>query len=66
MKPELITIIDIDGIDGQDYPDFCDAFVAEADYDGEPMTEEELDQLNDSTDSRIRSLIHDAILQHSI
>jgi len=66
MKPELITIIDIEGIDGRDYPDFCDAFVAEADYDGEPMTEEELDQLNDSTDARIQSLIQDAILQHSI
>ena len=66
MKPELITIIDIEGIDGRDYPDFCDAFVTEADYDGEPMTEEELDQLNNSTDVRIRSLIHDAILQHSI
>lgn len=66
MKPELITIIDIDGSVRIYYPDFCDAFVAEADYDGEPMTEEELDQLNDSTDSRIRSLIQDAILQHSI
>lgn len=51
-KPEIvldyskITEIEMDGIDTRDYPDFCDAFVASAMYDGREMTEEELDILN--------------------
>lgn len=42
-----IDDIDIDGIDTNDYPDFCDAFICSADYDGKPMTEAQLDELND-------------------
>jgi hypothetical protein len=34
-----------DGIDTEDYPDFCDAYIQSADYDGRPMTEEELIEL---------------------
>jgi len=40
--------IEIDGIDMSDYPDFCDAFVCYAEWEnGQPLTEQELDQLND-------------------
>lgn len=31
----------VDGVDSMDYPDFCDAFLAEGTYDGREMTEEE-------------------------
>jgi len=48
--PELIDNIEIDGIDTKDYPDFCDAFIASADYDGKEMTEEQLDKLNEDSD----------------
>ena len=40
----------VDGIDYADYPDFCDAYIASADYDGREMTDEELDLLNDDSD----------------
>jgi hypothetical protein len=30
-----------------DYPDYCDAFVSSADIDGRPMTEAELEELNE-------------------
>ena len=45
-----IDNIEVDGIDYADYPDFCDAYVASADYDGREMTDEELDLLNDDSD----------------
>lgn len=41
-----ITDIEVDGIDRSDYPDFCDAYIASAQYDGREMTEEELNELN--------------------
>jgi hypothetical protein len=41
-----IDNIEWDGIDHSDYPDYCDAFICAADYDGEPMTEEELESLD--------------------
>jgi len=43
----LIDNIEVDGIDTRDYPDFCDAYISYADYDGREMTDEELDVLND-------------------
>ena len=45
-----ISDVEVDGIDTADYPDFCDAFIASADYDGREMTDEELDTLNDDSD----------------
>jgi hypothetical protein len=36
-----------DGIDEEDFPDYCDAFILSADYDGEPMTEEEIESLDE-------------------
>jgi hypothetical protein len=45
-----ITDISIDGIDYSDYPDFCDAYIEEAFYDDIPLTEEQLDELNEDRD----------------
>lgn len=44
---ELITNITIDGIDHRDYPDYCDAFIDYAEYNGKEMTDEQLDALNE-------------------
>lgn len=46
MDYKLIDNIEMDGIDIADYPDFCDAFIASADYDGVPMTGAQLDEIN--------------------
>lgn len=43
-----ITNIEFEGIDYSDYPDFCDAYIISADLDGVPMTEEQLEALNES------------------
>lgn len=56
-----IDNIEIDGIDYADAPDFCDAYIASADYDGREMTDEELDVLNDDSDfvySAVEDWIH--------
>lgn len=46
MKFDLskISNVVIADIDPKDYPDFCDAYIESADYDGKEMTEEELDE----------------------
>lgn len=36
----------ISGVDFEDYPKFCDAYIESADYDGVPLTELELDELS--------------------
>ena len=49
MKIDFTKIanVEVDGIDHNDYPDFVDAFIASAEYDGRPMTDEEIDYIND-------------------
>ena len=47
MDYKKIDNIEIDGIDTKDYPDFCDAHISSADYDGVPMTDKQLDELNE-------------------
>ena len=43
-----IDSIVFEDVDMSDYPDFCDAFIASADMNGYPMTEDELNDLNDN------------------
>lgn len=50
MDYKKIDNIEIDGIDTKDYPDFCDAYISSADYDGKPMTDKQLDELNEDGD----------------
>ncbi len=45
-----ISDVEVDGIDTNDYPDFCDAFISNASYDGRDITEEELEALNDDSE----------------
>ena len=42
--------IEVEGIDMQDYPKFCDAYIAYAeDSDGVALTEQELDAVNEDS-----------------
>lgn len=50
MNYDKITNVVVGGIAYDDYPDFCDAYIESADYDGTPMTQEQLDELNDDVD----------------
>lgn len=46
----LIEDITFDGINFKDAPDFCDAYIDSAYYDGREMTEEELNILNEDSE----------------
>ena len=43
--------------DSDDFPDFSDCSVVSADYDGNPMSEDQLNELNENTDFVYESLI---------
>lgn len=49
MKLDLRKIdnMEFEGIDFADYPDFVDAFLVAADYNGKELTEEQIDYIND-------------------
>lgn len=53
----LIDNIEFDGIDHQDYPDYCDAYIVYAEYDGREMTDEELELINDDASFVYESLM---------
>ena len=55
-----IDNIKVDGIDTKDYPDFCDSYIASADYKGVEMTEEQIDNLNDN----YGDFVYDAVIDH--
>ena len=47
-----VEVIEIDGIEHGDYPDYVDAYITEAEYDGKPMTDEMVDEINDNDQFR--------------
>ena len=59
MDYKLIDNIEVEGIDTKDYPDFCDAFIASADYDGKPMTDEQLAEINED-----REFVYECVQNH--
>ena len=50
MNLTKITNLTFEDIDHSDYPDYCDAFISYADYNGKPMTEEQLDEINEDSE----------------
>ena len=50
MELDKISNIELGGIDTNDYPDFCDAFIESAEIDGVELTDAELDELNCNRD----------------
>ena len=56
-----ITDIEVDNIDMNDYPDFVDAFILSANWKDtlEPLTEEELDALNED-----RYFVYECVWNH--
>lgn len=60
LNGRQIKNTEIDGVDGDDYPDFSDAFFSYAEYeDGTPLLDEELEQLGDSHGDIINQMAHE-------
>jgi len=51
-----IEIVEIDGIDHKDYPDYCDAWISAATVDGVEATDEQLDEMNNNDQFRYESV----------
>ena len=46
LNGRQVVDLEVDGVDGGDYPDFCDAYFSSGTYeDGTPLTDDELDRL---------------------
>lgn len=59
MDYKKIENIEVDRIDTKDYPDFCDSFISSADYDGVPMTAEQLEEINKDC-----GFVHECVQDH--
>lgn len=46
----LVQDIEVEDIHMWDAPDFCDAYISYATYDGVPMTDDQLNELNENTE----------------
>ena len=57
----LIDDVEIEGIDIEDYPDFCDAFLIGASYKGRELTEDELEYVQDSNPEWFYDKVWDTI-----
>ena len=58
---KLVSNVQVSDVCMSDYPDFCDAFVESADYDGEEMTEKELDYLMDNFSDYCHESYHESL-----
>jgi hypothetical protein len=50
MDYSKIHDIEMESVHTWDYPDLCDAFISYATYDGIPMTDEQLEKINNDRD----------------
>lgn len=50
--------VTVDGIRHDDAPDYVDAYISAADYDGVPMSDAQLDELNEN-----REFVHEAVFK---
>lgn len=57
MDKTKIDNIRFDDVNTKDYPDFSDAFICSADYEGREMTESELNEINEDRDFVYEKLI---------
>ena len=63
MKLNLAQIdnMEFEGVDFSDYPDFVDAYLISADYDGKEMTEEQIDYINDEHYEFVNESVFDSL-----
>jgi len=46
MQIKLFSDVVFEGIDHKDAPDYCDAYIVSAEYDGKEMTDEEIENID--------------------
>jgi len=58
MDKSKITNLVFEDVYSNDAPDYVDAYISDAYYDGEPMTAEQLDEINEDSD-----FVHEKLLE---
>ena len=43
-----VEVLEVSDINHYDYPEYCDAYISEANYNGNPMNNDMLDEINDN------------------
>jgi hypothetical protein len=56
-----VKYMQFDGIDMRDYPDFCDAYLVYGEIDGRPLTDSEIDHINDNHYDFVNENVYDSI-----
>ena len=59
MDTSKIDNIQFEDVNFSDFPDFSNAFISSADYEGREMTEEELDEIN-----KDRDFVYEKLLEY--
>ena len=62
FDPKKMSNVVVADVDYKDYPDFSDAWIEEADYDGRELTIEELDWISDNYPEIMAELIYNSLL----
>ena len=56
-----VKYMQFDGIDMGDYLDFCDAYLVYGEIDGRPLTDSEIDHINDNHSDFVNENVYDSI-----
>ena len=56
-----IDNMEFEGVDFKDYPDFVDAFLSAADYNGKEMTDEQIDYVNDTYYEFVNEQVYESL-----
>jgi len=64
MKIDLskLTDLEFEGIDTNDYPDFCDAFLVDAFYVDRKLKDSEIDYINDNESCFVNEKVYESLL----
>ncbi len=49
MNYKKLTNITVEGLEGSDYPDFANAYISGAEYNGKELTDDQLDEVNENS-----------------
>jgi hypothetical protein len=55
-----ISNIEFGGIDHADHPDYCDAYIVSASYNGVALTEEQIEELNED-----KNFVYEKLMSYS-
>jgi len=60
LNGKTVKNLEVDGVELDDYPDFCDAFFSYAEYEnGTPLNDDELEQLGEQFGDILNQLAHE-------